>query len=1044
MKHLSLLLIFLMMSSVLTAQKVPSSGIWMKGGSRVAGPSVFSPSGGVLALSARTSFKQVSSRTTPNGLQHVRYQEYYKGLKVLGGVLIQHNKDNRLQSVNGYYWPNLEVNTSPALDVESAKELAQLYCFQQRMMKEEPLQKSPDFDIERPPVLYIADNTFPQYSGRVALVWAVEVSYKVEQIPHKERVLVNAHNGSIVSSIPLIMYDNIEVEVRTKYAGNRTITIDSIYPDLYRLQDNSRGKGIETVDLFTDDLYTSKDKLNWNIHDSESETATDVHFGMEAYYDLLKDSFGYNSIDNQGFKLVGNLHAFQGRAFVNAYWTGEAAFFGDGNCRGYGPLTTLDVVGHEFTHGLTQKTSGLVYRDDPGGLNESMSDIFGKALEYIYDRDNFTWEIGRAFITNDKLEPFRSMSDPNRYNNPKYYRGNHWFNEVHNTSGVMNYWFYLISDGAKGVNEVGDSFDIQGLGLPRAFRIAFAMNAHYLTPISTYPDAVNASIAAVKALYGSQGIELETVMAAWKAVGLGITSYLDNDLSIRLKKDGKIRFFRSIASCEQTRHPVDIVLFNRGKNTVAAGTDIPVKITIDNVSKSNIIHIQNDLKQGDSLEYIFKDSFDLIGKRPGLVFVEVELEKDDYILNNKAMVSYFVVSGKEGLSVGRAALLEPKNKDCLHQMKDTLYQSFSVAIGNTGCVDIPSGSRIDVSFEMNGQIKDATVVLNVPLPITSFLLVDFSGLFPLKGGTNDYKINLSAPFDQYQVDNLVEGTIFFPVIVKNGYKEDFTNGITGNKYFISPSLASSNSGVISYHGNKFMGFASLYKYGSLKVEPCNRVERFFNANYSSGSLEWCVKPEPLKDGSDPLFEFDVVQFRVGRGAFPANKDFQAILRVQAMTKLHKEIFTKYIYGTPIGEVIRYRFPIPTTEEMVRISLSTFLGGHGNISDLRKGDFDQVDAILIDNVTFGKTVVKVDNPSDSAPIRVMPNPAHNVIRFVGEQDVLKGAIIEVREGTGRILMRRKVKGPEFIWTTDDVLPGLYFYTIQQRGGKLRVGKIMMVR
>ena len=183
----------------------------------------------------------------------------------------------------------------------------------------------------------------------------------------------------------------------------------------------SRGGTVSSLLMITPEKHLSIETRNFDLeNDFQDEAAGAAHWAASRYYDWLKDTFGFNSIDNQGHELRSVIHLNEGESVVNAFWNGRFATFGDGRCGEVDPLTSIDVVSHEFTHGLTRNNSGLVYRYESGGLNEAMSDMFGKGLEYYLNPDGFTWEVGRDFQIDPSANPFRNMSDPNLLNDPKY------------------------------------------------------------------------------------------------------------------------------------------------------------------------------------------------------------------------------------------------------------------------------------------------------------------------------------------------------------------------------------------------------------------------------------------------------------------------------------------------------------------------------------------------------------------------------------------------------------------------------------------------
>ncbi len=1039
-KQMRFLLFFgfsFLVSMGIKAQNVKSSGVWIKTVRTGSPVDYFKREKARLGLSVNTLFKHVSLvEDKVSGMHHVRYQEYYKGLEVLGGVLIQHIKGEQIQSVNGYYWKQLEVNTMPALDKSAAIILAQHFCRSQVDAKNPIDPEKVRFHTINTPKLCIADKEYPGYSGEVDLAWAIDVEYVTNSL-NIDRVLVNAHTGSVITSLPQVMNENIEVEVETYYIGKRVITIDSIAPNRYQLMDTTRGKGIVTKDGYRNYVYESKDKYDWFLYDRDYESAQDAHYAAEKYYDLLMDTFGFNSIDNKGFQLKSNIHFSRERSFVNAYWNGMEATFGDGDCQGYGPLTTLDVVGHEFTHGLTGKNSGLVYRDDPGGINEGMSDIFGKALEYYYDRAHFTWEIGRSFIQNNSKKPFRSMKDPNLYGSPKYYHGKKWYNEVHHTSGVLNHWFYLISEGEKGTNEEGVDYDVRGMGLSKALHIVFAMNTAYLTPTSTYPDAADASIAAVEELYGPSGPEMQAVVEAWKAVGLEPYTEKDNDLAIELIPDGDQGFI-GISTCDATRHPVNIKITNLGRNTVPAGRDILVFMTNTSALKVRV-PVTKDFVQGDEILYTLPDSVSFIGQKFKVINISAVLSPDEYALNNKSSIAYYVLGNSPGKDVAPVALQNRFDK-CIDERSKTMDINFTISFRNNGCEDLDNDVLIHAALTINGSKVDVTHQLTDPLRISRRALLKGKGAFPIKAGLNDYVIDVGGNFDEHPENNQINGSFFIPLQVKNGYSEDFSNFELESQKKLRMDNSAKNIGLVSYKGEDYIAFAPGVKLDNDQLQPCPPVNRYWNSNGKRGFIEWCAATSLLPTGDNPVFEFDMVQLRTIDPDFPVNTHFQSILSIEVFSGSHK-LSSKLYYGAKNGERMHYSVPLPLGDD-IKVRMYALLV-HGSFDKLERGKFSEVDAILIDNVTIGEPVVAVRDPL-MMPLAVTPNPANDRVRFSWDKGGLQGAHLIIRDAMGRVLLHTPVKGDQYLWDAASAAPGICYYTLVQEGRVRAMGKVVILR
>jgi hypothetical protein len=206
----------------------------------------------------------------------------------------------------------------------------------------------------------------------------------------------------------------------------------------------------------------------------------------------------------------------------NAYWDGSAMNFGTRSTGAYGGVTGIDVTGHELTHGVTQSTSNLTYSKEPGAINESMSDIFGKSVQFWAKPSDVNWK-----LSNDMNWFIRDMSNPNAYSQPDTYKGTYWTNSssdnygVHTNSGVGNFMFYLLVTGGTGTNDIGNSYSVTGIGLTEADAILYRTNTTYLTTTSQYADWRTACINAATDLDGASSNEVIQVENAWYAVGVG-------------------------------------------------------------------------------------------------------------------------------------------------------------------------------------------------------------------------------------------------------------------------------------------------------------------------------------------------------------------------------------------------------------------------------------------------------------------------------------------------------------------------------------------
>jgi bacillolysin len=275
--------------------------------------------------------------------------------------------------------------------------------------------------------------------------------------------------------------------------------------------------GIETRDYNnTDDgpfIYATSTNNAW-----AKPAAVSAHYNGGIAYDYYKNTFSRNSIDGQGGTITGFINVTDNRQSMdNAYWNGEAMFYGNGGSVFYPLARGLDVAGHEMTHGVIQNTANLRYQNEAGALNESLADIFGVMI----DRDD--WQIGEDVIkdrTTFTTGFLRDMANPNNGGTsinsdgwqPKQvseqYRGSQDNGGVHINSGIPNRAFYLFA-----TNTV--------VGKAKAEQVFYRTLTQYLQASSNFLDCRAAVEAACKDLYPSDAALLTAAQTAFTTVGIG-------------------------------------------------------------------------------------------------------------------------------------------------------------------------------------------------------------------------------------------------------------------------------------------------------------------------------------------------------------------------------------------------------------------------------------------------------------------------------------------------------------------------------------------
>ncbi|MBI2966910.1 MAG: M4 family metallopeptidase [Bacteroidetes bacterium] len=474
------------------------------------------------------------------GYTHYRYQQYYQNIPIEGSAYIAHVKNFTIKTLNGIVYSNPETVNIQKISSGEAREKAIEYVseklvpespsgtviFKWQIPSEEEHLRS---ETGNPGATYFPEGKFcwvPKNgdfkSNRLHLSYKFDI-YSSEPL-YRAYIFVDAATGEIIFERNRIHTADVQGTAVTKYSGTQTITADS-YGGSYRLREAGRGNGIRTYDMNTGTNYgsavdfTDADNFWNNVNANQDEVATDAHWGAEMTYDYFLNIHNRNSIDNNGYNLLSYVHYSSG--YSNAFWDGQRMTYGDGS-GSYDPFTALDIAGHEISHGLTEMSANLDYSYESGALNESFSDIFGAAIEFYGKPASANWLVGENIGVT-----LRSMSNPNAYGDPDTYQGTNWYTGaadnggVHTNSGVQNFWFYLLSQGGNGTNDIGNSYNITGLGITNASKVAFRNLTVYLWNTAEYSDARFYAIQSAIDLFGPCTAEVIATTNAWYAVGVG-------------------------------------------------------------------------------------------------------------------------------------------------------------------------------------------------------------------------------------------------------------------------------------------------------------------------------------------------------------------------------------------------------------------------------------------------------------------------------------------------------------------------------------------
>ncbi|WP_097257373.1 M4 family metallopeptidase [Streptomyces sp. Ag109_G2-15] len=452
-----------------------------------------------------------------DGTVHTRYERTYAGLPVLGGDLVTHAaKNGSLKGVSKATKARISVpTTTAAVSPASAKKSALKAAGSAAKATASTSRKVVWAAGAKPVLAYESVVKGLQHDGT----------------PSELHVITDAQTGK-----KLYSYQGIDTGTGTsRYSGTVTLGTTPSASGGYDLIDGGRG-GHKTYDLNggtsgTGALFHDADDVWGDGTVTNRQTAAvDAAYGAAVTWDFYKSAFNRNGIAGDGKAAYSRVH--YGNAYVNAFWD-DSCFcmtYGDGSGN-TDPLTSLDVAGHEMSHGLTAATAKLNYSKESGGLNEATSDIFGTSVEFFANNssDPGDYLIGEKIDINGNGTPLRYMDKPSKDGGSADY----WSRtvgrlDVHYSSGVANHFFYLLSEGsgAKTINGVSynsptyDGSTVTGIGRAKADQIWYKALTTYFTSTTTYAGARTGTLQAAADLYGSGSAEYNAVAAAWKAVNV--------------------------------------------------------------------------------------------------------------------------------------------------------------------------------------------------------------------------------------------------------------------------------------------------------------------------------------------------------------------------------------------------------------------------------------------------------------------------------------------------------------------------------------------
>jgi zinc metalloprotease ZmpA len=455
-----------------------------------------------------------------DGTEHVRFGRTYKSLRVIGGDLVVHaSASGAFLGVSQTLAQTLALSTNAALSSQGAmRQAVASFAGQPANSKAELV-------------------VYARGESPVLAYEAVVEGTLADDSPSELHVIVDAATAGILDS-----WDGIQTAdaVGTGFFNGTVALVTSPISGGYELRDPSRG-GQYTTDMKNKQtgsgtIFTDSDNV-WGdgTLGNRQTVAVDAQFGTAMTWDYYNSIHGRSGIANNGQGTYNRVH--YGRNYNNAFWSDSCLCmtYGDGDGRTFNPFDSLDVAGHEMSHGVTSRTANLTYSGESGGLNEGTSDIFGTMVEFYANnaKDTPDYLIGEKLYKSG-TGALRAMYRPSLDGAS----ADCWYPSVgslnvHYSSGVANHFYYLLAEGtgpslgpasptcvAGNTRTATGNGSLAGIGRAKAEKIWYRALTLYFTSNTNYAGARQATLNAAVDLFGPGSTEYNTVNAAWSAVNV--------------------------------------------------------------------------------------------------------------------------------------------------------------------------------------------------------------------------------------------------------------------------------------------------------------------------------------------------------------------------------------------------------------------------------------------------------------------------------------------------------------------------------------------
>jgi bacillolysin len=456
-----------------------------------------------------SEFRLARARTDALAMTHVRLQQTVRGIRVLGGELMAHYaQDGSLRVVDANYVAGLDaLNVNPSLTATQAESAAVTHTAQ--LGAGSATAKGSETEL----VVFKPENAEPR------LAYTTLIREDSAKRMTRQVVIVDAQTGAILNS-----YDNLQtIEVSATNSLNASVKIEvSQEGGRYVMKDAVHGGGVwtysaqyqDTPDSLPGQMISTTNMNSWDQVQSGRGAAVDAHLYAGNVYDYYKTAHARLGINGSNARMVSSVHF--GQNYPNAFWNGDQMGYGDGD-QGVPFSASLDVVGHEFSHGVTSNESNLAYQGQSGALNEAFSDIMGCAIEHqVKPSATNNWIMGEdlGFVVRNMATP-KVAQQPDHMS--AFVRTSQDNGGVHINSGIINNAAYLMTMG--GTNSTSRQTVERGIGWEKMAKVFYRANAQYLMASSTFAAMATAAQSAANDL-GLTANEKKIVVCAFRVVGV--------------------------------------------------------------------------------------------------------------------------------------------------------------------------------------------------------------------------------------------------------------------------------------------------------------------------------------------------------------------------------------------------------------------------------------------------------------------------------------------------------------------------------------------